>query len=32
MTDPLEVVKGIGSGTGEPVGREHNRYLYRSSD
>ena len=32
MTDPLEAVNGIGSGTGEPVGREHNRYLYRNSD
>ncbi|MCZ0954800.1 MAG: ribbon-helix-helix protein, CopG family [Rhodospirillaceae bacterium] len=31
-SDPLEAVKGIGSGTGEPVGREHNRYLYRSAD
>ena len=26
--DPLEAVIGIGSGTGDPVGREHNRYLY----
>ena len=32
MTDPLEAVNGIGSGTGEPVGREHNRYLYRNSN
>ncbi len=30
--DPLESVKGIGAGTGEPVGREHNRYLYGSSN
>ena len=30
--DPLEAVKGIGSGTGAPVGREHNRYLYGSID
>lgn len=30
--DPLESVKGIGSGTGEAVGREHNRYLYGSVD
>ena len=28
--DPLEAVTGIGSGTGDPVGREHNRYLYGS--
>ena len=30
--DPLEAVTGIGSGTGAPVGREHNRYLYGGSD
>ena len=30
--DPLEAVAGIGSGTGAPVGREHNRYLYGSAD
>ena len=30
--DPLEVVAGIGSGTGAPVGREHNRYLYGNVD
>ncbi len=30
--DPLEAVTGIGSGTGDPVGREHNRYLYGSDD
>ena len=30
-SDPLEAIEGIGSGTGEPVGREHNRYLYRST-
>ena len=29
--DPLEAVIGIGSGTGDPVGREHNRYLYRAT-
>ncbi len=26
--DPLESIVGIGSGTGEPVGRAHDRYLY----
>ena len=31
-TYPLEAVKGIGSGTGERVGREHNRHLYGSAD
>lgn len=30
--DPLEAVVGIGSGTGDPVGREHNRYLYGGAD
>ena len=30
--DPLETVAGIGSGTGAPVGREHNRYLYGDID
>ena len=30
--DPLEAVIGIGSGTGEAVGREHNRYLYGGVD
>ena len=30
--DPLEVVAGIGSGTGAPIGREHNRYLYGGAD
>ena len=30
--DPLEAVTGIGAGTGAPVGREHNRYLYGSAD
>ena len=30
--DPLEAVTGIGAGTGAPVGREHNRYLYGSVD
>ena len=28
--DPLEAVMGIGSGTGDPVGREHNHHLYGS--
>ncbi len=32
VQDPLEAVTGIGSGTGDPVGREHNRYLYGSDD
>jgi hypothetical protein len=26
--DPLDGLVGIGEGTGEPVGREHDRYLY----
>ena len=26
--DPLDAVIGIGSGSGDAVGREHNRYLY----
>lgn len=26
--DPLAAITGIGSGAGEPVGREHNRHLY----
>lgn len=26
--DALDAVSGIGRGTGDPVGREHNRYLY----
>jgi hypothetical protein len=26
--DPLGAVTGIAQGNGEPVGREHNRYLY----
>lgn len=30
--DPLEGLVGIGEGTGEPVGREHDRYLYASGD
>ncbi len=32
VQDPLEAVIGIGSGTGDPIGREHNRYLYGSAD
>ncbi len=27
-TDPLARVTGIGAGTGEAVGRRHNRFLY----
>jgi hypothetical protein len=27
---PLAAVTGIAQGSGEPVGREHNRYLYGS--
>jgi hypothetical protein len=30
--DPLGAVTGIAQGTGEPVGREHNRYLYGSQE
>ena len=30
--DPLDALAGIGSGTGEPVGREHNRHLYGARD
>ncbi|OGA76308.1 MAG: hypothetical protein A3G81_01235 [Betaproteobacteria bacterium RIFCSPLOWO2_12_FULL_65_14] len=26
--DPLASITGLGSGTGEPVGRRHNRFLY----
>jgi hypothetical protein len=26
--DPLDGLVGIGEGTGEPVGRKHDRYLY----
>ena len=26
--DPLEDLVGIGNGGGEPIGSEHNRYLY----
>lgn len=26
--DPLAGITGIGAGTGEPVGRRHNRFLY----
>ena len=29
--DPLEAIVGIGTGTGEPIGREHNRHLYGKS-
>jgi len=27
-TDPLAGITGIGAGTGDPVGRNHNRFLY----
>ena len=30
--DPLDALAGIGSGTGEAVGREHNRHLYGARD
>jgi len=26
--DPLAGITGLGAGTGEPVGRRHNRFLY----
>jgi hypothetical protein len=26
--DPLSAIDGIGEGDGQPVGREHNKYLY----
>ena len=26
--DPLAAISGIAAGTGDPVGREHNRFLY----
>ena len=26
--DPLAAVSGIAAGSGEPIGREHNRFLY----
>ena len=26
--DPLAAITGIATGNGEPVGREHNRFLY----
>ena len=32
QADPLESIIGMGSGTGEAVGRDHNRYLYGSAD
>ena len=32
VQDPLEAVIGIGAGTGDPVGRDHNRYLYGGAD
>lgn len=28
LVDPLAAIRGIGAGTGEPVGRDHNRFLY----
>ena len=30
--DPLDSIIGMGSGSGEAVGRDHNRYLYGSAD
>jgi hypothetical protein len=30
--DPLEGLVGIGEGTGEAVGREHDRHLYGARD
>ena len=30
--DPLEGLIGIGEGSGEPVGREHDRHLYGARD
>ena len=30
--DPLDAVVGIGRGTGDPVGREHDRFLYGEQD
>jgi hypothetical protein len=30
--DPLEAITGIGNGSGDPVGREHNRHLYGKTD
>ncbi len=32
QADPLESIIGMGSGTGEAIGRDHNRYLYGSTD
>ncbi len=32
QVDSLESIIGIGFGTGEAVGRDHDRYLYRCSD
>ena len=32
QTNPLKQLAGIGEGTGQSVGREHNRFLYRKSD
>jgi hypothetical protein len=26
--DPLSAIDGIGKGDGQPVGRQHNKYLY----
>ena len=30
--DPLDALVGIGKGSGEPIGREHNRHLYGETD
>lgn len=32
QADPLESIIGMGSGSGEAVGRDHNRYLYGSAE
>ena len=31
-SDPLSALAGIAEGSGEPVGREHNRFLYGRAD
>lgn len=30
--NPLDGLAGIGEGTGEPVGKDHNRFLYGKSN
>ena len=32
VEDPLDALIGIGKGSGEPIGREHNRHLYGEMD